>query len=180
MTKILSISASADNPDLTNNGPGYAVKYFTSKAPIKLVATLFGLFLLNACAPSVPGELSCIGDSCKICTGWDCYNSFINKDHPRPKSPQSRDAVAQCYQSVDPMTRKLANGHFEPLARVGLLSWGPARRWTYSEAQAWDGMTGQVKACMAKQQWVYCCKGRTCDRNRFGNSPSLWICQREP
>jgi len=150
------------------------------KTPILITAALIGLCLLTACTPSVPGELFCIGDSCKICTGWDCYNSFINKDHPRPKSPESRKVVAQCYQSVDAVTRDQAKGHFEPLAYRGGLSWGPARRWNYSEAQAWDGMTSQVKACMREQEWIYCCKGRSCDRNRFGNSPSLWICQRKP
>jgi len=150
------------------------------KTPIRIAASLIGLCLLNACTPSVPGEMFCIGDSCKVCSGWDCYNSFINKDHPRPRSPESRDVVAQCYDGVEATTKKQAMGHFELLAWQGGLSWGPARRWTYSEAQAWDTMTRQVKACMRKQQWIYCCRGRTCDRNRFVNSYSLWICERQP
>ena len=111
MTRILNVSASVKVSDHTNSDPEITVKNLTVKTPILIVAAIIGLFLLTACTPRVPGASFCMGDNCKVCSGWDCYNSYINKDHPRPKSPESREAVTQCYQNVDEVTRDQAKGY---------------------------------------------------------------------
>ena len=115
-----------------------------------------------------------------LAVDWDCYNSFINLDHPLPKSPESRETVAQCSQSIDTVTRDQAIGHIDLLARTGVLSWGPAQRWTYQESQAADEVVRQVKECMGKQRWIYCCKGRSCELSFSGASPGKWFCRRRP
>jgi hypothetical protein len=152
----------------------------TVNTPIGFVGAIFGLCLLNACTPILPGDSWCIGDDCTVCSGWDCYNSFINLDHPLPKSPESRESVAQCSQSIDTVTRDQAIGHINILARIGVLSWGPARRWTYQESQAADEVVRQVKECMGKQRWIYCCKGRSCELRFSGASSGKWFCRRRP
>ena len=156
------------------------MKNLTVKIPIQFVAALFGLCLSNACTPIPPGGSWCIGNDCNVCSGWDCYNSFINMDHPLPKSPESREAVAQCYQSIDAVTRDQAMGHIDLLARIGVITWGPARHWTYQEFQAAEEVTRHVKECMGKQGWIYCCKGRSCELSFSGGSPGKWFCRRQP
>ena len=137
-------------------------------------------FALSTCAPAAPGDSFCVGDSCAICSGWDCYNSFINEKNHKPLSIASREAVTQCYEGIEESTRDLADGHFEPLARTGPLSWGPARLWGHEELKAWEMVVIGLKACMEQQGWVYCCRGYFCDYNFVQSGYGQWICLREP
>ena len=141
---------------------------------------LFLLCVLAACAPPDPGNAYCVDDGCAICSGWDCSNSFIDENHPRPLSFASRQSVTECYQGFDEATKDLADGHFEPLARTGPLTWGPSRVWAYQELQAWELVVSDVKACMEQQGWIYCCRGNFCDYNFVQSRHGRWICLREP
>ena len=127
-----------------------------------------------------PGDPVCLGRDCTICSGWDCNNSFIDENRPTPQSFASRDAVTQCYQGIDEYTRDLADGHFEPLARLDILTWGPARVWTYQESQAWGTMVSDIKDCMEQQGWIYCCRGYYCELDFSRSGSRRWICLRKP
>ncbi len=141
---------------------------------------LFALCAAASCAPSAPGDPFCLDEDCNICSGWDCSNSFVNESHPRPQSTASRDAVTQCYQGIDEYTRDLAEGHFEPLARIGVLSWGPARVWTYQESQARELMVSDIEDCMDQQGWIYCCRGYDCELDFSRSGSGRWMCLRKP
>jgi hypothetical protein len=150
--------------------------------PLSVNGLILAVLVLVAtsCAPSAPGDPVCLGRDCTICSGWDCNNSFIDENRPTPQSFASRDAVTQCYQGIDEYTRDLADGHFEPLARLDILTWGPARVWTYQESQAWGTMVSDIKDCMEQQGWIYCCRGYYCELDFSRSGSRRWICLRKP
>ena len=179
--QTLGLPTREDNLPLTQDSAERSPAFIrTAAAAVTAVWEVLSL-VLGFAPPPIPGNSLCVGTNCNtLCSGWDCSSSYISKDHPAPRSLESREAVSKCFEQIDPETRDLAKGHFELFARIGPLTWGPARRWNYQETLAAEELVYDIKECMEQQEWIYCCKGLYCELNLGRSTSQKWFCQRRP